>query len=78
PTARSPAEFTPWARPQPGDALPEAQRALLVALAEGQPTEGALARAGLGTEAGLAALAALELTGLIRREAGGSWTVRAS
>ncbi|MDQ6731515.1 MAG: hypothetical protein M3022_14805, partial [Actinomycetota bacterium] len=63
--------------PQPGDGLPGAQRALLEALAEGQPTESALARAGLGTEAGLAALAALELAALIRREAGGSWTVRA-
>ncbi len=60
---------------EPGGGLPGGQRALLHALAEGQPTETALARAGLGTEAGLAALAALELCGLIRREAGGRWTV---
>ena len=58
-------------------ALPADQRALLGALAEGQPTETALARAGLGTDAGLAALAALELAGLIAREPGGRWTIRA-
>ena len=57
--------------------LPGAQRALLTALAEGQPAPAALQRAGLETEAGLAALAALELAGLIRREPGGRWTLRA-
>jgi DNA processing protein len=56
--------------------LPGDQRALLGALAEGQPTEIALARVGLGTDAGLAALAALELAGLIAREPGGRWTIR--
>jgi len=65
------------AQSEPGAGLPGAHRALLHALAEGQPTETALARAGLGTEAGLAALAALELSGLVRHEAGGRWTLRA-
>ena len=64
------------ARSEPEAGLTGTQRALLHALAEGQPTEAALARAGLGTQAGLAALAALELSGLVRRELGGRWTVR--
>jgi DNA processing protein len=65
------------AAPEPAAGLPGAQRTLLDALAEGQPTETALTRAGLGTDAGLAALAALELAGLIAREPGGRWTIRA-
>lgn len=73
----APARPRTGAQSESGGGLPGAQRALLHALAEGQPTEAALARAGLGTEAGLAALAALELSGLVRREAGGRWTVRA-
>ena len=64
---------TPWAVPA---GLPAAQRALLGALAEGRPTETARARARLSTDDGLAALAALELAGLIAREPGGRWTIR--
>lgn len=52
--------------------------ALLEAIAEGEEGEAAFARAGLGGEAGLAALAGLELDGLIRRGAGGRYVVMAS
>lgn len=76
-SSAAPARPRTGAQSESGGGLPGAQRTLLHALAEGQPTETALARAGLGTEAGLAALAALELSGLVRREAGGRWTVRA-
>jgi DNA processing protein len=47
---------------------------LLDALADGEEQTAAFARAGLDTDAGLAALAALELAGLIRRTAGGRYT----
>ena len=49
---------------------------LLAAIAEGEDTRGALARAGLPAEQGLAALASLELAGYVRREPGGRFTVR--
>lgn len=51
-------------------------RVLLAAIAEGEDTRGALARAGLPAEQGLAALASLELAGYVRREAGGRFTMR--
>ncbi len=72
-----PAAAGPQVTSGSADGLPGAQRTLLEALAEGQPSESALTRAGLGTDAGLAALAALELAGLIAREVGGRWTIRA-
>ena len=72
----APARLGTRARSEPEAGLTGTQRALLRALAEGQPTEAALACAGLGTQAGLAALAAFELSGLVRRELGGRWTVR--
>jgi DNA processing protein len=50
-------------------------RALLVAIAEGHDTGAALARAGFGPDRGLAALAALELEGFIRRGPGGRFSV---
>ncbi len=49
--------------------------ALLDALAEGHGTAAALVHAGLEADAGLAALASLELAGQIRREAGGRYGV---
>lgn len=49
---------------------------LLDALAEGHTTAAALSRAGLPVDAGLAALASLELAGLVRRETGGAYAVR--
>jgi DNA processing protein len=49
--------------------------ALLDALAAGQPVAAAFRQAELDTAAGLSALAALELGGWIRREAGGGVTV---
>lgn len=49
--------------------------ALLDALAEGHGTAEALARAEIPAEQGLAALASLELLGLVRREAGGRYSV---
>ncbi|HET9103730.1 MAG TPA: DNA-processing protein DprA [Solirubrobacteraceae bacterium] len=64
------------AGPEPARLDPP-RRALYDALAEGQPSAVALQRAGLDAERGLAALAALELDGLIRREPGGAWAVRA-
>jgi len=48
---------------------------LLDALAEGSETSMALSRAGLGADRGLAALAALELAGRIRRRPGGRFSV---
>ncbi len=59
------------ARPQ---LAPELE-ALLDALAEGQSRADALARAGLDADAGLAALASLELAGRVRHEAGGRYSV---
>jgi DNA processing protein len=50
-------------------------RPLLAAIAEGHDTSAALARAGLGPDQGLAALAALELEGFVRRGPGGRFSV---
>jgi DNA processing protein len=50
-------------------------RPLLAAIADGHDTAAALARAGFGIDQGLAALAALELEGYVRRGAGGRFTV---
>jgi DNA processing protein len=49
--------------------------ALREAIAEGEGSEAAFARAGLDVDAGLAALAALELRGLVRRGPGGRYGV---
>jgi DNA processing protein len=49
--------------------------ALREAIAEGEEHEAAFARAGLDVDAGLAALAALELRGLVRRRPGGRYGV---
>ena len=57
--------------------LPPELRVLLAAIAAGEDTTGALARAGLPAERGLAALASLELSGHVRREPGGRFSVRA-
>lgn len=54
---------------------PEELRPLLAAIAAGNDTAAALARAGFDTEQGLVGLAALELEGHIRRGAGGRFTV---
>jgi DNA processing protein len=59
------------ARRQP----PAELRGLLAAVAEGHDSASALARAGFEPEHGLAALAALELDGYIRRGVGGRFTV---
>jgi DNA processing protein len=58
-------------RPEP----PAELRTLLAAIAEGHETAAALARAGFEPENGLAALAALELEGFVRRGAGGRFRV---
>ncbi len=58
-------------RPQP----PQELRPLLSAVAQGQDTLAALARAGFDPEQGLTGLAALELEGYVRRGAGGRFTV---
>jgi DNA processing protein len=50
-------------------------RPLLAAIAEGHDTAAALARAGFAAEKGLAALAALELDGFVRRGAGGRFSI---
>ena len=50
-------------------------RPLLAAIAEGHETAAALARAGFEPDKGLAALAALELEGFVRRVAGGRFRV---
>lgn len=57
------------------EGLPAAELALWRALADGHGTQAAIARAGLKPGAALAALAALELGGLIARGPGGRWTV---
>lgn len=54
---------------------PPELRPLLTAIAEGQDTAAALARVGFVADRGLAALAALELGGYIRRVAGGRYSV---
>jgi predicted Rossmann fold nucleotide-binding protein DprA/Smf involved in DNA uptake len=54
---------------------PAELRGLLAAVAEGHDTAASLARAGFAPEQGLAALAALELEGYVRRGAGGRFTV---
>jgi DNA processing protein len=72
--------FGAGVRRAPAAARPELApelRVLLAAIAEGHDTPGALARAGLPAEQGLAALASLELAGYVRREAGGRFSVRA-
>jgi DNA processing protein len=55
--------------------LPPDLQGLLDALAEGHAIPEAVARAGLGTEQGLAALAVLELAGRIRRGPAGGYAV---
>ncbi len=50
-------------------------RSLLTAIGEGYDTAAALARAGFASADGLAALAALELGGYIRREPGGRFSI---
>ncbi len=62
------------ARPA-GPALDGGERAVLDALAAGHDVSEALRLAGLPGEPGLAALASLELLGLVRRGAGGAYTV---
>jgi DNA processing protein len=59
-----------------GPSLPPQLQTLLDALADGHEMPAALGRAGLGVDAGLAALASLELAGQIRREPGGRLSVR--
>jgi DNA processing protein len=54
---------------------PRELRPLLVAIAEGHETGIAMARAGLSPAEGLAALAALELEGFVRRGPGGRFEV---
>jgi len=62
--------------PEPGREPPSELRPLLNAIAEGYETAaGALARAGFEPDKGLAALAALELDGFVRRVAGGRFHV---
>jgi DNA processing protein len=58
-------------RPEPAPEL----RPLLAAIAEGHDTAAALARAGFSPDQGLAALAALELHGFVRRSHGGRFSV---
>ncbi len=55
--------------------LPPELKKLLAAIADGQDTAAALSRAGVPTDSGLAALAMLELTGYVRREPGGRFSV---
>ncbi len=61
----------------PAEPLAPGLEALLQALAEGHEPEAALGLAGFdaGADAGLAALASLELAGRVRREAGGRFSV---
>ena len=54
---------------------PAELRPLLDAIADGHETTAALARAGFNPDQGLAALAALELGGFVRRGAGGRFSV---
>lgn len=65
-----------WAaRAPPVPSFEPGLQSLLDDLADGQEPALAFARAGLGSQAGLAALAELELAGRIRRRAGGGFTV---
>ncbi|HEY2770270.1 MAG TPA: DNA-processing protein DprA [Solirubrobacteraceae bacterium] len=62
----------------PADSRPPVegeQAALLALIADGADTPAAMARAGVAVECGLAALAALELAGYVRREAGGRYAI---
>ena len=61
----------------PAEPLAPGLEALVQALAEGHEPEAALGLAGFdaGADAGLAALASLELAGRVRREAGGRFSV---
>jgi DNA processing protein len=61
---------------RPGAGLDPPLAALREALAAGEDGSAAFDRAGLGFDAGLAALAALEVSGHIRRGPGGRWEVR--
>jgi DNA processing protein len=56
--------------------LDPALTALFDAFADGEQGPAAFGRAGLDADGGLAALASLELAGLVRRGAGGRYTVR--
>ncbi len=70
--------FGAGARAAPEDERPDLApelRPLLAAIGTGCDTALALARAGFGAEDGLAALAALELAGYLRRQAGGRFAV---
>jgi DNA processing protein len=58
-----------------GAGLAPELRALLAAIGDGDDTAQALSRAGLTPADGLAALAALELAGQVRREAGGRYSI---
>jgi len=70
--------FGAGARQAPGRCRPDIApelRSLLEAIGDGYDTDGAVRRAGLDADAGLAALASLELAGYLRREAGGRFSV---
>jgi DNA processing protein len=70
--------FGAGVRVAPSDDRPPLQpelKRLLAWIAEGADTAGALSRAGLAPDEGLAALAALELAGYVRREPGGRFSV---
>jgi DNA processing protein len=71
----APAATRDRARRGAAPALEPPLQALLTALAEGHGTAAALAQAGLDADAGLAALASLELAGRIQHEAGGRYGV---
>lgn len=58
------------------EALDPVLAALVDAIAEGDEEEAAFAHAGLDADGGLAALASLELAGIVRRGAGGRYAVR--
>jgi DNA processing protein len=59
--------------PEPRPALSPDSRAVLSAIARGQDSAAALARAGVSAERGLAVLAALELDGYVARGPGGQF-----
>ncbi len=70
--------FGAGVREADGDDRPELApelRVLLAAITEGRDTPAALTRAGISADRTLAALAALELAGYIRRRAGGRFSV---
>jgi DNA processing protein len=72
------AVFGAGARVAASDPRPELEpelHQLLAAIAAGQDSAGALARAGIAPERGLAALASLELAGYLHRGAGGRYSV---